>query len=87
MKTPFYRRGKIQPLSAQPAHERYYCSTSGTTARAEEAGKKEQHNMNLGEVVLHMSGTTAHPSGTTAGGAEHGIKGGRTEQSTVAVVQ
>ena len=21
---PFYRRGKIQPLCAQPAHERYY---------------------------------------------------------------
>ena len=38
-KTPFYRRGKIQPLCAQPAHERYYRSTSGTTALAEEAGQ------------------------------------------------
>ena len=43
--------------------------------------------MNLGAVVPLISGTTAHPSGTTAGGAEHGTKGGRTEQSTVAVVQ
>ena len=28
--------------------------------------------MNLGAVVPLISGTTAHPSGTTAGGAEHG---------------
>ena len=30
--------------------------------------------MNLGAVVPLISGTTAHPSGTTAGGAEHGTK-------------
>jgi hypothetical protein len=86
-KTPFYRRGKIQPLCAQPAHERYYRSTSGTTALAEEAGKRSNKNKNLGAVVPLIRGTTAHPSGTTAGGAEHGTKGGRTEQRMVAVVQ
>ena len=41
---PFYRRGKIQPLCAQPAHERYYLS--GRRNR-----EKEQQNMNLGAVV------------------------------------
>ena len=66
-KTPFYRRGKIQPLCAQPAHERYY--RSGGRSR-----EKEQQNTNLGAVVPLISGTTAHPSGTTAGGAEHGTK-------------
>ena len=30
--------------------------------------------MNLGAVVPLISGTTAHPSGTTAGGAEHETK-------------
>ena len=30
--------------------------------------------MNLGAVVPLISGTTAHPSGTTARGAEHGTK-------------
>ena len=66
-KTPFYRRGKIQPLCAQPAHERYY--RSGGRSR-----EKEQPSMNLGAVVPLISGTTAHPSGTTAGGAEHGTQ-------------
>ena len=43
--------------------------------------------MNLGAVVPLISGTTAHPSGTTAGGAEHGTKRGRAEQSTTAEMQ
>ena len=50
-----------------PLHERYY--RSGGRSR-----EKEQPNMNLGAVVPLISGTTAHPSGTTAGGAEHGTK-------------
>ena len=73
-KTPFYRRGKIQPLvcsartrAVLPLHERYYRSGG-------RSGEKEQPNMNLGAVVPLISGTTAHPSGTTAGGAEHGTK-------------
>ena len=50
-----------------PLHERYY--RLGGRSR-----ETDQQNMNLGAVVPLISGTTAHPSGTTAGGAEHGTK-------------
>ena len=67
--------------------------TSGTTApRAVlPLGRKKQGNGATKQEPwggsTAISGTTAHPSGTTAGGAEHGTKGGRTEQSMMAVVQ
>jgi len=38
-KTPFYRRGEIQPLCAQPAHEWYYRSTAVLPL-----GRKKQGN-------------------------------------------
>ena len=72
--------GTTAPRAVLPPHERYYHSGGRSS-------EKEQQHKNLGAVVPPISGTTAHPSSTTAGGAEHRTKGGRTEQSTVAVVQ
>ena len=52
-KTPFYRRGKIQPLCAQPAHERYYRSWS-------------RYNRDSQYTCITLpGGTTGRPGGST----------------------
>ena len=81
--------GRRPPFIEGEKSNRYVLSphTSGTTApravlplwRKKQGKGATKHEP--------WGGSTAHPSGTTAGGAEHGTKGGRTEQSTVAVVQ
>ena len=81
--------GRRPPFIGGGKSNRYVLSphTSDTTApRAVlPLGRKKQGN----GATKHepWGGTTAHPSGTTAGGAEHGTKRGRAEQSTAAVMQ
>ena len=65
-KTPFYRRGKIQPLCAQPAHERYYRSMSGTTLRWKKQGKGATKHEPWGGSTAGDSSTTAPFGGTAA---------------------